>query len=616
MSLQGFRALRILRLVSVFKAVDRLNTLLLTIVMSLPAVLNLAAMIALVLFVFSVVAMHLFSGRTYGNILSEAENFDTVSSSMQLLFEVMTGHDFVLLVDDLSSQGAPLVAPFFFVFYVSTNYVLTNIFVAVVLENFELNFRASQFELTAADVAAFKRVWDLHTTYPSKRCTAQQIPAMVRDLGIPFQRVREIDYWENRLFIELGIALSVDRHKVSVTFQELLQALFVLYLSEACLPYGLQRQRMVSIFKQQQEAAARLIGIRMRSCMSLRNPPKEFCIYDQQVHDLGIPANMVKYKAAVRTADTIAIHHCVRANKVLGRDPVVQREKQERMRSTGWLRIVEETPSTAGTDASSVPSEPYGPNYLYFVLCNGEVRYHFAQDGRPAGAFHIGGAEINTLLPPTPTPKSSRSGRSMRLSLGSPRLSVHGSVIGPISAGLAGGGIDGGDASSIRESIRFSDSLDSPVTESTSFEVVLNQEPWCKYVLQAATVDDHRRWCGTFSAHSKLPSITPDAQAQLANAFVQTSLLGTIRKRIPGIDRFDAMSRVPTPVQSTREMRNPARTRSRSDDFPELSFDELILPSISAASDGLAAINESGTGRSSVLHLQSHTLTFEVESEA
>jgi hypothetical protein len=142
--LQSLQSLRALWLVEALNASAQMRKLVHTIKMSLPQALNIFTLMALVFFVFGIMFMKL-----YGDIdvdhptmplkaLGHGTNFGDIFHSMQLLFQITTGHPLPKLVEDIqSSPSAISFVPLLFVFFVATNFVFLNLFVALLLENFE-----------------------------------------------------------------------------------------------------------------------------------------------------------------------------------------------------------------------------------------------------------------------------------------------------------------------------------------------------------------------------------------------------------------------------------------------------------------------------------------------
>jgi len=155
--LQLFRLLRLLKLV---KAHSGLRSLFNTFIMSLPGVLNVAALSLLVLFSFAICGVALFGGYTgpyEGGVLSKYANFETFGSAMVSLFAVYTGgwvgtFAEVYLTEACLRTKPPFVpessincsynyaAIVFFIFLILiTLFLLGNLFVAIILERFTVS---------------------------------------------------------------------------------------------------------------------------------------------------------------------------------------------------------------------------------------------------------------------------------------------------------------------------------------------------------------------------------------------------------------------------------------------------------------------------------------------
>ena len=92
--------------------------------------------------------------------ISSHDNFDSISSAMVLLFQVATGQDTSGIIDDLArNTKGTAVFPYFLAFYIFTNLILLNLFVAVLLENFESNIEDNTFAITEEDVDHFQDQW-------------------------------------------------------------------------------------------------------------------------------------------------------------------------------------------------------------------------------------------------------------------------------------------------------------------------------------------------------------------------------------------------------------------------------------------------------------------------
>lgn len=86
--------LRMLRVARVLRLIPRargLNSLLQTLLLSLPALANVGSVLFLFLFVFGVVGMSLFGGVRPGDYLDDRANFSNMGRALLTLFRMMTG---------------------------------------------------------------------------------------------------------------------------------------------------------------------------------------------------------------------------------------------------------------------------------------------------------------------------------------------------------------------------------------------------------------------------------------------------------------------------------------------------------------------------------------------
>lgn len=82
-----FRLVRILRFV---KAARGIRKLLFALLMSLPALVNVAALLFIILFIYTIMGMNLFMNIKIQNTLTPTVNFQTFRNSFLLLFRVGT----------------------------------------------------------------------------------------------------------------------------------------------------------------------------------------------------------------------------------------------------------------------------------------------------------------------------------------------------------------------------------------------------------------------------------------------------------------------------------------------------------------------------------------------
>ena len=172
-TLRVFRVARLLRLPQNAKGIRRL---VFSLVVSLPALFNIGALLFLFIFIYSIVGMSFFGYVKYNGALNEVVNFNTFLNSMMLLFRVMTAAGWNDVLDSLMIQpphcdpdfkdlpygncGNKWIAIVFFCSYIIVVFlILINMYVAVILENYNQVMEQEKIGLTSADLDLFYQKW-------------------------------------------------------------------------------------------------------------------------------------------------------------------------------------------------------------------------------------------------------------------------------------------------------------------------------------------------------------------------------------------------------------------------------------------------------------------------
>ena len=193
--LRVFRVARAGRLV---KMSDSLQHLFRTFVMSIPQLGNVLGIILLLIFIYTVFGMHVFANVTRGSFLDDHANFDSFGTSLETMFRAATGESYNGIMHDLMVQppycspgnvtavpidngncGSPMVAPIFFTsFILVVQFVLLNLLIAIILDQFSENTWISKQDADPRVFKAFKQEW--------ARVDVD------RDMAIPSGRVAEV----------------------------------------------------------------------------------------------------------------------------------------------------------------------------------------------------------------------------------------------------------------------------------------------------------------------------------------------------------------------------------------------------------------------------------------
>jgi hypothetical protein len=163
-SVQVVRIFRIARILKLLRRFKVLRLFFYTFITSLPSLVSVGALLFLVIYMYAIMGMYLFASVRLQKNLNENANFQTVGNAMLTLFRVSTGDGWKEIMEDCARQynlyhtcvwdqtyaeqqsdgimgcGSQSMSYFYFIsFMVLVTFILLNLFVAVVLENFNLN---------------------------------------------------------------------------------------------------------------------------------------------------------------------------------------------------------------------------------------------------------------------------------------------------------------------------------------------------------------------------------------------------------------------------------------------------------------------------------------------
>ena len=207
--LRVFRIFRVLRILRLVKRLRQLRILVNTLMISVPSLINIVGFMLLLFFIFAVLAVQLFSKVRRGVVLDDRHiNFHDFLSAIQLLFRVTTGdgwnvvmHDCMVSkpfcgqngADDCGTQYAPL---FFIPYMLLSSYVVTNLFIAIILDNFNTTIELEKSKLKLGDLHRFVDIWadfdeDASMTIPTNR-----LPSLLARLQPPLGITRRFSRLE------------------------------------------------------------------------------------------------------------------------------------------------------------------------------------------------------------------------------------------------------------------------------------------------------------------------------------------------------------------------------------------------------------------------------------
>lgn len=175
------RLARIGRVLRLIRGAKGIRTLLFALMMSLPALFNIGLLLFLIMFIFSIFGMSNFAYVKKQAGIDDIFNFETFGGSIICLFEITTsaGWDGLLLpimnsappdcdpdienpgTDVRGNCGNPGMGIMFFCSYIIMSFlVVVNMYIAIILENFNVAQEESGDPLCEDDFTMFDETWE------------------------------------------------------------------------------------------------------------------------------------------------------------------------------------------------------------------------------------------------------------------------------------------------------------------------------------------------------------------------------------------------------------------------------------------------------------------------
>lgn len=200
--LRVVRVFRIGRILRLIKAAKGIRKLLFALVVSLPALFNIGALLALLLFVYAILGMSLFGHVKQQGALNDMINFETFGRSMQLLFRLMTSAGWNDVLESLMIQpphcdinketssngdcGHPLLAITYFTSFIIISYMIViNMYIAIILENFNQAHQEEEVGIVEDDLEMFYIRWSKYDPHASQFISFEQLTDFLASLDPP-----------------------------------------------------------------------------------------------------------------------------------------------------------------------------------------------------------------------------------------------------------------------------------------------------------------------------------------------------------------------------------------------------------------------------------------------
>eukprot|EP01012_Entosiphon_sulcatum_P053801 TRINITY_DN740_c0_g1_i1.p1 TRINITY_DN740_c0_g1~~TRINITY_DN740_c0_g1_i1.p1 ORF type:complete len:2364 (+),score=263.90 TRINITY_DN740_c0_g1_i1:1645-8736(+) len=222
--LRIFRILRILRLLRSSKSII---VLLETLWFSLPALFNIGAVLVLLFFMYAVLGVQFFGSVVLQDYLTDDANFGSFYRAMMVLFRMTTGENWNGIMHNTMVQppkctagvncGTSLAPLYFVSFMLISYFVLLNLFIAIILDNFATTIALENSRLNMAELTKFIEAWSLFDSDATYTIPTAQLPRLLKLVGPPLGIARE--YTRLELLNKCG-AFNIPDHYGRIHFIE------------------------------------------------------------------------------------------------------------------------------------------------------------------------------------------------------------------------------------------------------------------------------------------------------------------------------------------------------------------------------------------------------------
>ncbi|XP_071967229.1 sodium channel protein type 4 subunit alpha [Engystomops pustulosus] len=175
------RLARIGRVLRLIKGAKGIRTLLFALMMSLPALFNIGLLLFLVMFIYSIFGMSNFAYVKKESGIDDMFNFETFGNSIICLFEITTSAGWDGLLNPILNSappdcdphmenpgtpvrgncGNPAIGIVFFCSYIIISFlIVVNMYIAIILENFNVATEESSEPLCEDDFEMFYETWE------------------------------------------------------------------------------------------------------------------------------------------------------------------------------------------------------------------------------------------------------------------------------------------------------------------------------------------------------------------------------------------------------------------------------------------------------------------------
>jgi len=222
------RIMRVARLIRLVKTSESLRSLLKTLFMSMPNIFNTAALLALIIFTFSVAGLSLLGNVPGEDFVDDNVNFRSFYIAFMTLFRAATGESWNGIMHDCYAGEGIIAILFWLTYTLLAFFIFMNVFIAVIGESFDDNQQTEDendiLALKKKDIKAFRNTWAKYNPMGELYMRTSRLSDFLRELPPPlgYQGIRIEDQKLNKIIF----CLNIRDHKGRVYYPEVMWTIF------------------------------------------------------------------------------------------------------------------------------------------------------------------------------------------------------------------------------------------------------------------------------------------------------------------------------------------------------------------------------------------------------
>ncbi|CAD8084276.1 unnamed protein product [Paramecium sonneborni] len=229
--------LRNLKVIILFQGLQNLQRLVRVISFAFPFMFKILFILLIIMVVFAFYGMMLFGHIDKGEVLNDLINFSNFWLAMLALFKCVSGDDFRSIMNDCMHHnpycqedpkycGSPYSQIYFILFMLISNYVLLNLFVLAMIEQFELFFnnQDSILQTYVENIDTFRKAWFKFSCNHGQFLNIKKLPFLLQEIKEPLGCKSNENQWDAAKF-SLQYNLICDEEN-RISYNQLLYEIF------------------------------------------------------------------------------------------------------------------------------------------------------------------------------------------------------------------------------------------------------------------------------------------------------------------------------------------------------------------------------------------------------